>query len=96
MAYVDNILQSIYALLVQTAMSQFLKSKRIAAGKTQVEVATDVFNDPRRQSDISALERGDRLPDLITLSKLRLSLGFSLGDIEDAVNSISPTQKASA
>ena len=72
-------------LTMHHVLSQFLRERRRAVGKTQVQVAEEVFEDGRRQSHISDLERGAALPDLPTLMKLRKSLDFSLSDIEDAV-----------
>lgn len=72
---------------MQEAIAQFLRERRKAAGKTQVQVAEEAFEDARRQSYVSVLERGEALPDVPTLLKLGKTLNFSLSDIEDAVSS---------
>lgn len=89
MAYVDSICLSIYPVGMQEAIAQFLRERRRAEGKSQVQVAEEVFDDGRRQSYISVLERGEALPDIPTLLKLGKALSFSLSDIEDAVSSCS-------
>lgn len=85
MAYVDNICSAIYSRSMQEAIALFLRERRKAAGKTQVQVAEEVFEDGRRQGYVSTLERGEAVPDLPTLLKLGKALNFSLADIEDAV-----------
>lgn len=70
---------------MQEAIALFLRERRKAAGKTQVQVAEEVFEDGRRQGYVSTLERGEAVPDLPTLLKLGKALNFSLADIEDAV-----------
>lgn len=87
MAYVDNICLSIYSGFMQAAIANFLRERRRASGKTQVQVAEEAFDDARRQGYVSTLERGEALPDLLTLLKLSKVLNFSLTDIEYAVSS---------
>lgn len=87
MAYVDNICLGIYPLVMQEAIGQFLRNRRRATGKTQVQVAQEAFDDARRQGYVSDLERGEVVPDIATLLKLGKALVFSLSDIEYAVYS---------
>lgn len=93
MAYIDTICSSIYSDRMQEAIAKFLRNRRKAEGKTQVQVAEEAFDDARRQGYISVLERGEALPDIPTLLKLGKSLQFSLSDIEDAVSSSPDTQE---
>ena len=80
---------------MQEAIAQFLRERRKATGKSQVQVAEEAFDDARRQSYVSVLERGEALPDVPTLLKLGKTLGFSLSDIEHAVSSYTtPTEEA--
>jgi transcriptional regulator with XRE-family HTH domain len=80
---------------MQEAIANFLRERRRASGKTQVQVAEEAFDDARRQGYVSTLERGEALPDLPTLLKLSKVLNFSLTDIEYAVSS-SSGEKVSA
>lgn len=77
---------------MQAAIAQFLRERRKASGKTQVQVAEEAFDDARRQGYVSTLERGEALPDLPTLLKLSKVLQFSLTDIEDAVSRLQSEQ----
>lgn len=77
---------------MQAAIAQFLRERRKASGKTQVQVAEEAFDDARRQGYVSTLERGEALPDLPTLLKLSKVLQFSLIDIEDAVSRLPSEQ----
>lgn len=77
-------------MMTKEGIAAFLRERRVALNKTQVEVAREAFDDERRQSYVSTLERGEALPDVQTLLKLGKALSFSLSDIEDAVSSITP------
>ena len=63
------------------ALGQRIREARLAAGLSQVAVATSLWQDPRRQPDISDYEAGLVVPGALMLGKIARALGVNVSEL---------------